>query len=393
MKTMKVIVTDGDYLHTLGIVRYLGIKGVEVHVLGSVKWMRASYSKYCRKRFIGPSPVEDEKGFLDYLENLFRSESYDLLMPVGFKSTGLIAQNRERFQPYVRVEIASYQAICTAMNKKNMYKIAEKLKIPYPRTIYPKTFEEAKDISGSIDYPVVIKGLFEAGKQVIAYPKNQEEFLSYYEKLCRENDFKEGTLPMVQEYIGPGGNECLAALYQRGEIKRFAVYKALRCFPVKGGASSCAATFYNDEIFNYGKKLLDEIQWHGVADVEFKRDKRSGQLKLMEVNPKFYATVEVAMRAGQNFPYYLCQMARGEELEFSDQYKRNLVYHYPLSKELIHFKEKPGSIFPIILDSLNPRVKSNVWLKDLIPNIIELTIQVLSFLPEKLKKFLKKMFP
>lgn len=386
---MKALVTDGGYLHTVGIVRYLGLKGVDVHVLGSFKWNNAFFSKYCKKEILTPDPIYDENAYIEFLEQIIKNEYYNILMPVGFQTTKIIAKNRDRLEKYVKVELAPYEAIERAMDKSKTYEIAERLGIPFPQTIYPKTFEEVERLSNNLDYPVVIKGLFEAGKQVIAHPRNREEFLTQYFKLCEENNFTEGTLPMIQEFIGKGGNECLAALYQEGKAKRIVVYKAIRCFPIKGGASSCATTFYDDEIVEKGTKLLNELNWHGVADVEFKRDRRSGELKLMEVNPKFYATVEVAMRAGMNFPYYLCQMARGEYLRFSDDYNRNLIYNYPFSKELIHLKEKPISIFRIIIATLNPKVKSNVWLTDFKPNVFELLFQLLLFLPKGIKRFIK----
>jgi len=112
----------------------------------------------------------------------------------------------------------------------------------------------------------------------------------------------------------------------------------------------------------------------------------------MEINPKFYATVEVAMKAGMNFPYYLCQMASGVDLEFSDDYQKNLIYHYPYSKELIHLKEKPGSIFRIIIDTVNPEVKSNIWLSDFKANLFELFSTIASFFPKKIKQLLKRLF-
>jgi hypothetical protein len=108
--------------------------------------------------------------------------------------------------------------------------------------------------------------------------------------------------------------------------------------------------------------------------VEFRRDSRVGDYKLMEINPKFWGSLDLALAAGADFPGDLCQMALGRTLSFSDQYQRNLRYQWPLSGhgELFHLWTRPQSIFEVALDLLNPGVKSNIWLSDLGPNIQEL---------------------
>lgn len=138
-------------------------------------------------------------------------------------------------------------------------------------------------------------------------------------------------------------------------------------------------------------KLLNSLNWHGVAEVEFKWDEKNKEFKLIEINPKFWASVEAALRAGVNFGYYLCEMAKGKELEYSEEYNRNLKFHFP-SRELQHIKEKPSSIPEVILDTLNPKVKSNIWLSDFKPNFVELSYASASLLlPKKIRSRLKKI--
>ncbi len=105
----------------------------------------------------------------------------------------------------------------------------------------------------------------------------------------------------------------------------------------------------------YSLSLLNKLNWHGVANLEFKLDKRDNLFKLREINPKFWTSTEMSLKAGANFPYLLCQVAQGEELEYSEKYDRNLRFHFPFSCELKHAKEKPSSIPKIILDCFNPK--------------------------------------
>jgi len=387
---MKALVTDGSYSHTVGIVRYLAKEGVNVSVIGTSKLDIALHSRYCRKALLGPSPMLEEP-YIKFLEQVLRDDSYDILIPVGYRAVEVIAKNKNRLESFVNIELPEYECIEIALNKKKTYELAAKLGIPYPETVYPQDFDEVEGLSHKLEYPVVIKGLFEAGKQVVAYPRNRDEFLVTYHKMCDEHHFGVSQLPMVQEYIGRGCNTSLAALYQNGSCKRVFVYEGIRCFPLEGGSSSCARSIYDQEVIEHGTKLLDALNWHGVADVEFKKGGGNNDLKLMEINPKFYATVELALRAGVNFPRDLCGMAIGKELEYSEDYRRGLKYQYPFSKELYHVREQPASIFNVINDFFNPRVKSNIWLSDFKPNFIELMFGLAALLPTRIRALSKRV--
>ena len=385
---MKALITDGQYIHTLSIVRYLRREGVYSYVVSNTKLSPALFSKYCEKGFIGPGP-DNEEEFINFLKRVIRAAAPDILIPVGALSTEVIAKNRDELDSFIKIELADYENIKIALNKKKTHALARKLGIPHPKTIYPETFAEVERISYSLDYPVVIKSLFEGGRP--AYPNNRKELLGKYYEICDDYNFEEDSLPMIQEYIDNICSYCFATLYQNGTCKRVFMYKHTRWYPVKGGNGVNSIACYNQQVKELGVKLLNSLNWHGVAEVEFKWDEKNKEFKLIEINPKFWASVEAALRAGVNFGYYLCEMAKGKELEYSEEYNRNLKFHFP-SRELQHIKEKPSSIPEVILDTLNPKVKSNIWLSDFKPNFVELSYASASLLlPKKIRSRLKKI--
>jgi len=255
--------------------------------------------------------------------------------------------------------------------------------------VYPQDFDEVEGLSHKLEYPVVIKGLFEAGKQVVAYPRNRDEFIVTYHKMCDEHHFGVSQLPMVQEYVN--GNIVLSfnAFYQTGRCKRFLMQRELREIPATGGSCTCGESIYDVEVKTLSMKLLDALQWHGVAQVEFKSN-YNNDVKLMEINPKFWASTELALRAGVNFPYYLCKIAQGCDIEYSEHYDRNLKFHFP-AKEIRHIQDNPRSIPAVMYDTLNPRVKSNIWLSDFKPNFIELMFGLAVLLPTRIRALLKRV--
>lgn len=72
---------------------------------------------------------------------------------------------------------------------------------------------------------------------------------------------------------------------------------------------------------NAARKILDHVNWHGVAMVEFKLDERTNKPVLIEVNPRFWGSVYQAIAAGVNFPYLLYEMALYGDVEPVFNYK------------------------------------------------------------------------
>jgi len=200
------------------------------------------------------------------------------------------------------------------------------------------------------------------------YPRTPQELLGKYRALCQKNSLSKDNFPMIQEYIVADSTLSFSALYQNGVCKRVFMWKEIRSSPVKGGASTFSESIYDPEVKEYGLKLLDELEWHGVANIEFKLDKRDKQLKLMEINPRFWASVEVASRSGIDFPYLLCKIANGVQLEYSEEYDRNVKFHW-LHREIAHAMRKPNAIPRIFADTFDPRVRLDIQSNDFVPHI------------------------
>jgi predicted ATP-grasp superfamily ATP-dependent carboligase len=368
---MKVLVTDGSYEHTLAIVRYLGRLGIEVCAIGESRSTLSFHSKYCHERIIGPNPSLEQE-YAEFLQRTLRQGTFEVLIPVGYRSTSVVSRHRGDLEGLVRFVLPDQESVELASNKKKTYALADKIGIPYPRTVYPQSLAELESMSGSLDYPVVIKGLLEAGRQLVRYPSSRQELIRDYRVMCEENNLDGETLPMVQEYIRGDITYSFCGLYQKGVCKKIFMFKEIRSVPVRGGSASYAESFYDPTLKEYGMRLLGSLNWHGVANIEFKLEKSTGRLKLMEVNPKFWASLEVALRAGVNFPYDVIQVAMGKEVAYSEEYERGLRFHFPLSRELMHLRENPKALPRVISDCLDPRVKSNVWLRDFGPHAFTL---------------------
>jgi predicted ATP-grasp superfamily ATP-dependent carboligase len=375
------LVTDEHYKHTLGIVRQLGRQGVLVSVVAGSKESLACRSRYCHQVILAENGSAES--LVKTTLRAVQEKHFDVVIPVSYSMTMALAQRKDQLLPFTRLELPHYQTIGQAADKLEMARLAQRVGVPTPRTIRAS---ERDRLNPELPFPLVIKPQREFPRRPpIHYVHNKEELSTALLELSDPRDGSAGSDLIVQEYI-PGRGCGLFATYQNGVCKRVFMHRRVREYPATGGVSSCAESFWDSTLESHGRRMLDALNWHGVAMVEFRQDDRDSEYKLMEINPKFWGSLDLAMAAGADFPGDLCRMALGQTLLFTDQYRRDLRFHWPLSGQgdLYHVWTRPQSLFAVVLDLLNPRVRSNVWWGDLGPNLSEMgSLAARAFRPRK----------
>lgn len=184
--------------------------------------------------------------------------------------------------------------------------------------------------------------------------------------MSANHDFN-GYLPIVQKYI-IGDGTGLFAFYKNGECKNYFMHKRIREYPSTGGASVVAEAFYDKQMLSDGLRLLDELKWEGVAMVEFKKDNLTGIYNLMEINAKFWGSLDLALVCGANFPQMLIDDALGKKFE-KWNYKQKR-FQWILNGDLFNFLEHPKDFFHFFRDLFV--AKNDIWFCDLKPNLFQL---------------------
>jgi predicted ATP-grasp superfamily ATP-dependent carboligase len=120
---------------------------------------------------------------------------------------------------------------------------------------------------------------------------------------------------LLQEYIH-GENQGIFTLYDRGKSLTFFAHRRLREKPPSGGVAVLSESIpMNERTREITERLLNHVGWHGVCMAEFKV-KEDGTPYLLEVNARFWATLQLAIDAGVDFPWLLHQLAVGRPLNY-----------------------------------------------------------------------------
>jgi len=318
-----VLVTDASKRETLAIVRSLSKKGIAVTVGEDRKLCCSFFSKYIKNKIIYPNPAENPFSFIKSIYELVKRSKYDVIFPVDDQTTILFSKYKDKLSKYTKVPVADYETIMKGRDKAKTIKIAMENGIPCPKTYFVDDIEEIR--KDEIEFPVVIKPRESSGARGIAYVNSLEELMREYKKVKK----RYGT-PLIQEYIPHnGGHYSVCALFNYdSEPRAIFVYKELRQYPITGGPATFSVSVEKTDVLKYAIKLLKAMKWYGVAHLDFLIDSRDKKPKLLEVNPRFWSSLELAILSGVDFPYLLYKMALDGDVETVTKYETGIKLRF-----------------------------------------------------------------
>lgn len=382
-RNWKVLVTDGDALHSLAIVRSLGSKHMKVTVTSHRRVFSLSfYSRFCRKRLVYPDPEREKRQFVDFLIEELKNNSYDILLPVRSTVTPVVAEHEKELSRYANFVITSRESMEMANNKEKTFKYAEKIGIPIPRTFYPRDMNEVELAAKELSFPVVIKASHGAGSRGVFYVNTRENLFAFFDKYFSSPESREVRTSMIQELIR-GGGYGFFSIFDRGEPKAIFMHKRIREYPITGGPSTVAESYYNPRLKELGLKLLKELNWNGVAMVEFKKDVKDGEFKLMEINPKFWGSLNLAIASGVDFPYLFCLQAMKEKYKPVFDYKKGVRFRWLFPGDFMNLLAHYGFSKDFYRDFFAKNVRYDISLSDIKPNILEIFLVAGYFIQNK----------
>ena len=344
---MNVLVTDSHYKNGLCAVRSLGRRGATVVAAAPRRLAAGASSRFAAARIVYPSPTRDDE-FLSVINRAVERYSIDVILPMSLELVEVFARNRSSLPDHVQIPIAEMDKFVVAADKAAAVSFARTVAIPTPTV-----FARPSDVDR---FPVVVKRRHGSG--VVRYVNDAEELAEVFTP-----DWT------IQEYL-PGAGYGFSALFDNGVEKAFFMHRRVREYPVTGGASTAAESFYDARLRDHGLRLFRALGWHGVAMAEFIRDERNGEFKLIEINPKFWGSLDLPVAAGVDFPWLATCLALGHDLPATADYELGLRFQW-FFDDLLHVLARPTSVGPFARDLANTSVRSDLELRDLRPAAVD----------------------
>lgn len=348
------VVILGGGVNALGIIR--SFQKTNIPVITMSWYKDYGMSSRFTKSAICPNPLDKLKliEFLcDYGNTL---EKKAVLFATSDLFLLPIIEYKHKLDKYFHIPLSEWDTISQLLKKENLYKLADKLGIPAPKSCTAYSYEEFANNVKKFDFPLLIKPSVNIsftkhfGEKALAFESVFD--LEKIDAKLRTFDYSSEPI-IIQDFIS-GNAETLYTITsyanKQNIIKGYSIGHKIRQFPPETGTIISGKVTHVPEILTHAQKFISATKFHGISNIEFKKDARDGEYKLMEINPRTGVWNLSALKCDVNLPL----MAYNDSLSLpiSDQYnhEKELIWmNTPMDiyYSLLGFKSKGYGKFSI----------------------------------------------
>ena len=298
------VVLQASGPNALGIIRALGREGVPVMATDHDPRAMGLRSRHAAEVVL-PDPVDAPGQFVDQLAVLGESlAARGVLFPTHDEAIEAIGPHEERLSRWFDMPWSPWDHLRPYLDKSAQHAAARRIGFPVPATVEPADEADLASAIHELRFPVILKprvdpaGFKRAfGRQVLEAADGEELREQWHRAAVH--------MPQVCEVI-PGGDDCLWTLgsYRDAAGRPLASFtgRKLRQWPPGFGTARAAEAWWDPGLAGRCHALLDEMGFHGISQVEVKRDPRDGRDHLIEVNPRSWLWISLATEVGVNIP-------------------------------------------------------------------------------------------
>jgi len=376
MPFRTLMVLDGEMRAALGIVRSLGRMGVPIIVGSHNSPGKSALSKYIQRRFTYVTQDEGLEEAHSIIIQQVRRLRPEVLMPVFDTGWSVVYKFYEDYVSLTNIVPNPGRELFEKLQDKHcLNDLAENYGVPIPKTYRFKSIDDALSVRHSLPYPILLKPRKGNGGIGIQRAENAGQLAKILEQ--RED------LPLLQEQID-GEDLELTVLCVHGEPLAVSTYVSLRNAPLPYGPPVACRTIRDNNLVRTGVNFLRKIRYHGVAHLDFRRDRRDGQPKLLDFNARIAGTNEISLSSGIDFGFLLYRLAIGENPKPSFAFDTGREFRWLMPGELMHLKQTSHKIQTLRNLSKWNNVHTDISLSDPLPNVA-MVFDIFKRLGSKLK--------
>jgi len=307
----SVLIPDGENYYLIAILDCLShIQGIKIHIMSSIKYTAMRYSRYVHSYSYYPKTAND----LEWISNVNREteiHKVDLILPIYEDRIRTLIYHREHLT-YTKklVLLPSTESYEIASNKWLLVEHMKEFDIQFPKGFIANPDAPGWQENMNLIFPIIAKPTEDsAGGDGIFKFENKDELREHF----KNNTLKRELL--IQEYIHGHDIDC-SVLCKEGEVLAFTIQKGNLWSKKAFSAPIGLSMVYEPKLLKTIKRLMKSLNWSGIAHVDLRYDKKSKTFKVLEINPRYWATLHASLMAGINFPYlqYLTTLGRKYEI-------------------------------------------------------------------------------
>jgi len=334
-KRNSVLVPQGDprgfaVPASYACVRSLGNYNVDVIVLSRMRKVPESTSRYCDETVVIPSPQDDLLAYKDALVGIAARPNVRTIVPVGEEDIYVLSKYQSEFERYVNLVVPPLDTLRNAHDRMALVKAAEEARVPAPETrLLDDVQNWTRNSIIKSRYNILTDEYIDSFSANNMYVVRNTEHLQSGEepdvgKIC--NEMKH--IPIIQEFVPIANRYMFASLYDHGEPLATFQHRQIRGNSYTGGGGVYRKSVYVPELEKVAQKLLNHIDWHGLACVEYIEDANTGEFKPIEINPRMWQSSLATAHMGADFPHYYWLQTMERQEQIQPRYELGIGSHY-----------------------------------------------------------------
>jgi predicted ATP-grasp superfamily ATP-dependent carboligase/thioredoxin reductase len=306
----RILVTDGETRSVVAACRGLAADGFRVAAVAGTRPAPAHWSRRVEQRFSLPHPLEDSVAFVEGIRQIVEGSSYGVLIPGSDASLDSLSRARDRIEPYVPMGLPPHSAVSASLNKLALADAAAAAGLAAPEKAVCETADEAVAAAERMGFPVLLKpvsSLIDVGgvpMRVGSVRVNDAERLAGLAPTY-------GT-PCLVERTEEGSIVSYAGVLADGQLLGTAVSRYVRTwYPDAGNVCFSESIEVDPTLTERVTRILGALSWQGIFELELIK-RPDGSYAALDLNPRLYGSVALAIAGGANLPAIWSRWLLGE---------------------------------------------------------------------------------
>lgn len=303
---LNILIPDGESTFAFLVIPCLAdIPNADIHVLSSKPKNPIKHSKYIASFSV--NNTKDYKSWLEHIQGVIIEKSIDVIVPIAEIEVRFFIQHKAQIDCAI-IPLPELEAFDIAINKLKLNSFCVANDIPVPHSVYVEDGIEKVSTLKNLRFPIIIKPLdAEGGGGIVKFESHQG-----LEKHLQEHKIQ---TYFLQEYVQGYDIDC-SVLCDNGAILTHTIQKGFLEADTPYQQQLGIAFLKNDEVFNVVKALMKALQWNGIAHVDLRYDEADKTYKVLEINARFWGSLEGSRHVGVNFPKLCIDKTFGQAVDF-----------------------------------------------------------------------------